>query len=187
MWTARLGRSAGLVGVVAMLLLVTGCGGRHGGGSASGASASVAASSSASMTPRVVAERDALAAYAGMWMTMAKDAETSNPDDPELRRYAADKALALVVNSLAVDKQRGVLSLGRPVLHPRVVSLTPPDAPVEAEIEDCGNDADWTKVKASGEPVNSVPGGNRKITATVRVVDGTWKVVKTVVGEVGSC
>ncbi|GEM_PF-2218591 len=187
MWTARLGRSAGLVGIVAMFVLLTACLGRQGGGSASGAPASVAASRSASMTPRAIAERDALAAYTSMWMTMAKDAETSDPDDPELRRYASGRALASVVNSLAVDKGRGVVSRGRPVLHPRVVSLTPDAAPVEATIGDCANTVNWTKVKVDGSPFSDPPGGSRKITATVRSTDGRWMVVEVAVGPVGSC
>src|SRR5262245_56580170 len=52
---------------------------------------------SESVDRRAAATRDAIAAYTGMWMAMAKAAETSNPDDPELRRYAAGDALALLV------------------------------------------------------------------------------------------
>lgn len=118
---------------------------------------------------------------------MAKAGETSNPDDPVIRRYAAGDALALVVGSLVVDRERGVVTKGRPVLNPDVTALRPPEAPVEAEISDCGSDANWLKYKSNGELDDSALGGRRRITATVQLIDGRWMVTKAVVGAVGSC
>lgn len=147
------------------------------------------APSSAPVTPdrSAQAERAALDAYTGMWMAMAKAAETSNPDDPELRRYATGDALALVVGSLANDKSRGVVTKGRPTLNPTVTAVTPENAPVEASIKDCGDSTNWLKYKANGEMADKTPGGRRQITAKVKAVDGVWKVTSATVGSLGSC
>jgi hypothetical protein len=170
-----------------VLLLLAACGSDSGGSAGPSASGGPSAALSRSATLREVAERDALAAYTGLWMTMAKDAETSDAEDLELRGYASGNALALVVNSLAVDKMNGVISRGRPVLHPRVVSRNPDAAPAEAAIEDCMDSTQWTKAKADSSAYHDPPGGKRKIAATLRSTDGTWKVVEFDVGEVGSC
>jgi hypothetical protein len=132
-------------------------------------------------------EQQVLAAYTGMWTATAEAAETSNHQSPALARYATGEALTRITQSLLTDRQRGVVTKGRPILGPRVVSLTPPETPNVARVEDCGDSTGWLKYKTSGELVDDEPGGRRRIEAVVRLADGGWKVSDFVVQGVGTC
>lgn len=146
------------------------------------------ASASPSLGPRALAERDALAAYNGMWLALAKAGEVPDPDAPELRQHAADKALARLVSVLVTYRETDVATQGAPIINARVSNATPADAPTEITIADCGDSTNWTKHKKStGELIKDDPRGRRNITAVVKPVDGSWKVVSFDVGDIGSC
>src|SRR5690349_1489289 len=53
-------------------------------------------SATASLGPSAAAERDALAAYRGMWSAFEEAAKTSDPVAPELRTFASEQALRLI-------------------------------------------------------------------------------------------
>jgi len=125
----------------------------------------------------------ALAAYNGMWNAMADAAQTSDHQSPALERYASGEALAKIIQSLYLDRQRGLVTKGRPVLHPTVASVTA----AEVRIEDCGDSTDWLKYTMSGQPQNDRPGGRQKISANVTLAGGEWRVTDFVVMGVGSC
>lgn len=177
-----------LVGLVAASVLVSaGCSSDE---SESSPTPRVPAPSSTapSLGPSAAAERDALAAYSALWLSMAKAGEVPDPDAPELRKYAAGDALARVVRALATYRETGVVTRGRPVNSPRVVSAAPADAPTEVKLTDCGDSSGWTSHKKStGEQLKDDPRGRRLITATVSRVDGAWKVTSFNLGEIGSC
>lgn len=172
---------AGLV--AAFVLLVTGCGSNKPGGAPT-----PSPSATPSLGPRAVAERDALAAYIGMWQAMAKAGEVPDPDAPELRQHAADRALARLVSVLVTYRETGVVTRGAPITSARVTGASPADAPTEVTIADCGDSTNWTKhKKATGELIQDDPRGRRNITAMVKPIDGSWKVVSFDVGDIGSC
>ncbi|MGH3947506.1 MAG: hypothetical protein ACRDSE_00040 [Pseudonocardiaceae bacterium] len=146
------------------------------------------ASPSPSPDLRQQTERDALAAYTGMWMAMAKAGETANPEDPQLRQYASGEALALIVGTLVGYRESGLVTRGHPATNPRITELTPPDAATQASLVDCGDSTAWTTHEAAtGEQIEHDPRGRRQLTATVSVIDATWKVTKFTIGDLGSC
>ncbi|MFG1902460.1 hypothetical protein [Micromonospora carbonacea] len=173
-----------LVGVSA--LLTTACSSDDGGRSTPTTQATAPSGASASESPS--AQQEALAAYGGMWQAMAKAGEVPDPDAPELRRYAADRALARIVDVLFTYQETGVVTHGMPMTNARVKSASPGDAPTEVTVVDCGDSTNWTKhKKATGELIEDDPRGRRNITAVVKPVDGSWKVVSFDVGDIGSC
>ncbi|WP_433615354.1 hypothetical protein ACQP2P_11340 [Dactylosporangium sp. CA-139114] len=167
------------------MAFVAGC---NGGKSSGTRPPSPSASASPSPDARAVADRDALAAYTAMWQAMAKAGEVPDPDAPELRQYAADRALARIVAVILTYQQTGVVTRGAPVTNARVTGATPADAPTEVTVADCGDSTNWTKhKKATGELIQDDLRGRRNITAVVRSIDGSWKVVSFDVGDIGSC
>jgi hypothetical protein len=174
-----------VVGVIAAVALLAGC---NSGESNGTTPPSPSASASPSLSAKAVAERDALAAYTAMWQAMAKAGEVADPDAPELRQYAGDRALARIVDVIFTYQQTGVVTRGAPVTNARVTGVAPADAPTEVTIADCGDSTNWTKhEKATGELVKDDPRGRRNITAVVKPIDGSWKVVSFDVGDIGSC
>ena len=173
-----------LIGVSA--LLTTACSPDDGGQSTPTTQVPTPPSAPASEPPS--AQQEALAAYIGMWQAMAKAGEVPDPDAPELRRYAADRALARIVDVLFTYRETGVVTRGVPVTNARVSGASPADAPTEVTVVDCGDSTNWTKhKKATGELIEDDPRGRRNITGVVKPVDGSWKVVSFDVGDIGSC
>lgn len=144
---------------------------------------------SSSTSPADAAKEEAVAAYLGMWRSYAKAAETSDWKSPELAKYAAGTALSTLSQGLYSDHFKGLVSRGRPVNHPVVVSAEPPGSPTKVVIADCGDSTNWTKHRAdNGKPADDEPGGPRHIDAIVKKQrDGSWKVSDFGVQEVGSC
>lgn len=172
--------------VGAMALINAACGS---GGPAGSAPIPQTAGPSGVASPQPADEqRDALAAYVGMWQAMAKAGEVPDPDAPELRQYAAERALARIVDVLFTYQETGVVTRGAPVMNARVSGASPVEAPTEVTVVDCGDSTNWTKHdKATGELIENDPRGRRNITAVVKPVDGSWKVVSFDVGDIGSC
>jgi hypothetical protein len=173
-----------LVGaVVTFALIATGC-----SSDGSGGTPPPTPSATPSLDARAAAERDALAAYVGMWQAMAKAGEVPDPDAPELRQFAADRALARIVDVIFTYRETGVVTRGAPVTNAHVTGVSPAEAPTEVTVADCGDSTNWTKhKKATGELIEDDPRGRRNITAVVKIVDGSWKVVSFDVGDIGSC
>jgi hypothetical protein len=190
MWSGAV-RAAGTVLAV---VLVAGCTTSSGSGSgapgASGSSVSSTAgtpstSPSASATdPRELA----LAAYRGMWEDMATAAETSDYQSPLLGRHASGDALVQIKQSLYADKKAGLVTKGRPVLSPRVQSLTSEGGLTRVAVADCADDTHWLKyVAATGKLQDDEPGGKHAVTAQVVGKSGSWVVVQFLVRPVGTC
>ena len=154
---------------------------------ASASSPSAPTPATSSLGPSEVAEREALIAYRGMWSTFVEAAKTSDPEAPDLPKYASDQALRLIVSSLYTDRDRRQVSKGELRIDPKVTATKPTAAPTEATISDCVNDETWLKYKASGGLVNDVPGGRHRTTATVRLTPDGWKVASFILKEGGTC
>ena len=156
----------------------------------SATSTALASVSSPPSSTHSSAEADAaLAAYVGMWKATAMASWTSDWQSPELARYARDAALQKITQALYVDRQRGVTAKGEPMLSPRVTELVPlgTPTPTQARVLDCGDSSGWLKYRADGQPLDEELGGRRRITATVKLDAGAWKVTDFAVQGVGSC
>lgn len=96
---ARGVRPLGLLGpLVLAALMVSAC-------SSSGQTARASASSHpSSPSPGTAAKRAAVSAYRGMWGAFVAAAKTSDPDAPDLRRYAEGDALKLIVSDLYTNR-----------------------------------------------------------------------------------
>lgn len=145
------------------------------------------ASPTPSLGPRDAAERDAVGAYRGMWDAFVEAGKISDPDAPDLRKYASDQALRLIVSALYTDREQGKVTKGDLVLNPKVSEVKPVSAPTEATVLDCVDSTGWLKYKAPGGLVDDKPGGKHRTTATVKFADATWKVSSFILEESGTC
>lgn len=144
--------------------------------------------SSAAPSPSAGPERDALTAYRGMWNAYVEAAKTSDPDAPDLRKYAADNALKLIVSDLYTDRDQGKVAKGEVALNPKIKELKPPAAPTTVIVEDCVDSTKWLEYKASGGLWDDKPGGKHRTTSTVtKQADETWKVSAFTLERSGTC
>jgi hypothetical protein len=151
-------------------------------GSASRTPAPVAAAS-ASASPSTAAQL-ALAAYTAMWGDVQALSETSNYTDPRLGDHLDGSAYMTVSENMSVDKAHGVIALGAPILHPRVLAANA----TAVSVADCLDDTHWLEYYASTRKLtNNVPGGHRYVAATVTDKNGTWKVTTLDVRGEGTC
>lgn len=162
--------------------LTSGCTGTH-------APAQPSSPSSSSSPDLDAAARQAvLASYTGMWDDFAHAGLTADPTDPTLAHHSTGAALHALDQGLVIDKNRGLVSRGRPLLSPSVTTLTPQSAPTNAVVTDCSDTTNFQVYsKTTGKLVDSGPSGRRLITAHLIVQDGTWKVSELTMNNVGSC
>jgi len=166
--------------LVAAALALAGCrsGGRDNQPTAPASSVTPGASAS------TAAPGDAaVAAYRGMWAAFVEAAKTSDPDAPDIRKYASDNALKLIVGGLVSNRAQGKVVKGNPVLNPKATTVSA----TEATILDCVDDTNWLEYKTSGELWDNKPGGKHRTTATVKAVNGTWKVSSFNLEGTGTC
>lgn len=147
----------------------------------------VSSSPSASVSAEDAARREAVAAYRGMWADMAAAGESADHKSPLLARHATGAALTQIVQSLYTQAQKGQVSRGQPVLHPRAGEVDLSTTPAKVLVEDCADSSGWLLYTRDGKKVNDAPGGRRSISADVRGTGTTWRVVDFRVRGVGSC
>jgi hypothetical protein len=156
-------------------------------GNTPGTGNSSAPTTTASLSTADLASQQALAAYTGMWQSMAQADQTADWQSPVLAKYATGDALGVISRSLYTDHMNGVVSTGAPVLHPHVTKVDPPTNPTTVTISDCGDSTNWLKHKQDGSSLNDT-GGRRSITAEVKKQDdGSWRVIEFAVEGLGSC
>jgi hypothetical protein len=122
-----------------------------------------------------------------MWRAWVAAGTTSDPNHPDLARYASDQALQSIVRALTINRDKGWVSKGEPVIAPRVESASPPTNPTVVRIRDCIDTSNWLNYKASGEPADDTPGGKRAVVADVKPFSGVWKVTGFGITAVQSC
>jgi hypothetical protein len=127
---------------------------------------------------RLVTER-----YLEFQQVVAESGAASDPDDPRLVEYATGAVLDNLLGKLAVRKQAGTRLYGAPVPDVQSVTVTGDDATVK----DCLDNSSTGLEDAAGNKL-SVGRDRQETTATLMLVDGTWKVseIATVAGG-GSC
>ncbi|GAA3346533.1 hypothetical protein GCM10020358_57880 [Amorphoplanes nipponensis] len=181
-------RRTGVVGLAtALVIALAGCSSKEGNGGTPSNSVVPAPSPSASLPLSVAAERDALVAYRGMWSAFVEAGKTSDPDAPDLRKYASDNALKLIVRSLYTDRDQGKVTKGPLRLDPKATESKPPDVPTEVKILDCVDSTNWLEYKKSGELWDKEPGSKHRTTATVKLTDGVWKVSSFILEGGATC
>lgn len=183
-------RRAGLVGVTIILATITACTSQPEAGSPPSTRLLERSSRpSLGVSAAEVAGRKAVESYTAMWMAVATAAETGDWQSPRLSQHATGTALTTLSRSIYLDHTKGWVGRGRPTLSPTITSVEPPNAPTRVRIADCGDSTNWLRYDATtGQPIDSVPGGRRAITAVVdRQDDGAWLVSDFVVKQVGSC
>ena len=128
-----------------------------------------------------------MAAYRGMWEDMATAAETSDHESPLLGRHSSGDALVQIKQSLYADKKAGMVTKGRPVLSPRVQTMTSNGGLTRVTVADCADATHWLKyVAATGRLQDDEPGGKHAVTAQVVESGGSWVVVQFLVRPVGT-
>src|SRR5438067_2126453 len=90
--------------------------------------------------PSAIAAANAIAAYQGMWKAVIEAAKVPDPDAADLRRYASDDALKLIVGNLVADRDQGKVVKGTLITNPTATAVQPPDHPTQATITDCVDD-----------------------------------------------
>lgn len=143
----------------------------------------VASPDPAGLSPSAPAQL-ALAAYTAMWGDVQVLSETSNYTDPRLGDHLDGSAYMTISENMSVDKADGVIALGAPVLHPRVLAADS----TTVSVADCLDDTHWLEYYASTRRLtNNVPGGHRYVAATVTDEKGTWKVTTLDMRGEGTC
>ncbi|MFC1437999.1 hypothetical protein ABUW04_06980 [Streptacidiphilus sp. N1-10] len=125
-----------------------------------------------------------------MWDDLIAVAAISDFKDPRLMQHMLYQPLTDWAQQFADSKRDGVVSAGRPIWSPEVVSVTPAVKPNRVEIADCVDATHWLQVHAaSGKPVDDVPGGRHRSEAAVTFVSVTqsWMVTQQIYGKAGSC
>lgn len=134
----------------------------------------------------IEAAQRALAAWSGMWRAYAVAGLTANSNEPELARYAADRALATLRDGLNSYASKGQVLKGHLASRPRVAEVSPPNHPTEVTIADC-IDTTAFLVYEDGEPEDDEPGGRRSAMGTVTLLTDGWRVTSFGIREVGTC
>jgi hypothetical protein len=165
-------------------LTVAACGS---GSSSSSPSTTVGRTSTSTTTPPTGAAAQAVSAYRAMWADMVTASQTSDYKSPLLSEHATGSALSVLVQGLAKNQALGIVTKGKPALHPQVTSLTPATGPTQATITDCFDDTQWLEYNTTGGLADNTPGGHRSTTAILVDTDGAWTVTQLAVQATGTC
>ncbi|WP_239341701.1 hypothetical protein [Frankia sp. CiP3] len=179
------------VGVMYVCLLLAGCSDGRSAlpvpPSAGPAERPALATTSAPPSPASQAAQDALTAYRGMWADWVEIARTSDYQNPRLAQHASGRALSVIYQAVYLNKSKGLVSRGEPVLSPKLATPTSGADLDRITMVDCVDTAHWLNYRADGQLENDVPGGRRSIQALVLSQNGIWKVDDLVVQAKGTC
>jgi hypothetical protein len=126
---------------------------------------------------------EAIAVYRLWWRDLAAVSAMPDPDSPKLNDHAMGGALELMKHGLKAAQENEVVTKGAPRPDPEVASASRD----KVVIRDCVDGTDWLQYKLNGELKNDVPGSHFKADATVRRIEGVWKVSDLYMHEAGSC
>jgi hypothetical protein len=129
----------------------------------------------------------AVIVYLAMWHDMVEAGKTADYRSPRLADHATSQAWQLLYGGLRSASQDGVVMLGEPTFTPQSTGATPPSDPKAVSIVDCMDSTNWREYTPDGQLKDSTRGGKHRATATVGLVDGTWKVTQLHVEDVGTC
>lgn len=130
--------------------------------------------------------RAVIDAYQGMWADMVDAARTADYRSPSLAAHTVDPATGQLQRTLLAYSRLGVVVKGTLRTDPHLTSLNPELG--QATLTDCLDDRNWlTYDAATGKLTDNQPGARTVTDATLRRVDGAWKVSSYVVHVGQSC
>jgi hypothetical protein len=132
------------------------------------------------------AAQQAIATWQGMWRAYVKAGLTANASEPDLARYAADRALATLVDGLESYATKGQILKGDLVTNPEVADVSPSINTSTVTIADC-LDTTAFLVYEDDELADDEPGGRRSAMGTVTLLSDGWRVTSFGIQEVGTC
>jgi hypothetical protein len=132
------------------------------------------------------AARLAIATWQGMWRAYVKAGLTANANEPDLARYAVDRALTTLIDGLKSYATKGQILKGDLVTNPQVAELSPPVNTSTVTITDC-LDTTAFLVYEDDELADDEPGGRRSAMGTVTLLTDGWRVTSFGIREVGTC
>ncbi|THA45041.1 hypothetical protein [Streptomyces sp. A1136] len=108
--------------------------------------------------------------------------------DPELARYATDKALAEVQATVFWHRQDGTTMRGTVRHTPVVSTLDTAWDPLRATVTDCADTADYNEIKTDGSQVPYSGSRRHVVTSTAqRPRNGPWLIYTSTIEREGSC
>ncbi|MFC0843545.1 hypothetical protein ACFH04_07325 [Streptomyces noboritoensis] len=139
----------------------------------------------ASRSPSSTADAAIIAAYSGSWDAQAEAYSKASSAGTNLQKNTTFKALADVESDLVAMRKAGQVTTGRPVIRPRVVTVTHGRVPT-ATVVDCVDTTNWTLVDKASKRKVPLP-TTRLITyvstATLEQWGTTWMVTKLTAQE----
>jgi hypothetical protein len=147
---------------------------------------------SPSPTPTATAstaeDQAVIQAYEGMWADMVDAARTADYRSPSLEAHAVDPATGQLRRTLLGLHQMGWVAKGSVVPDPTIVSTSPPEEPVHAELVDCLDETHWLTYAAGTDKLtDDKPGQRHQVAALMRRTADGWKVESFTIAAGGSC
>jgi len=124
------------------------------------------------------AKTQAVAAYEDMWRTAVQVYTSGSLTNPDLAKYATDKALSNIKVTGAYYQDHGMTVQGEPSLAPRATSVSFAKKPYAVNITDCVDSTHYLEVyRATGKAVHSPAGSRRHVVTAVVGFNGTSWIV----------
>ena len=144
---------------------------------------------SASPDPAASASSAALASYDAFWLAQVNSqAHPAKTQDPNLAKYAIDKALAGAQETIILFRRGGIAMLGKPT-HETDVTGVKLDNPPTVSITDCVDSTNWKPVYVATGKSALAPGQSVRVLveSTATVFDGRWVISTSVAHRDRSC
>ena len=131
----------------------------------------------------------ALASYESFWAAqVTSQAAPKHQQDPNLAKYAIDKALANAQATIFLYRKNGIEMRGRPTHSAEVTSVSLADPPT-VSITDCLDSTNWRPVYAATGRSALAPGQSLRVVveSTATIYNGRWVVRSSVAHRDRSC
>ena len=139
---------------------------------------------SSSPSPTDLAKAKVLASYDGFWTAqVASEAAPKRQQDPNLAKYAIDKALSDTEATILLFRSNGIAMRGQPKHAASVTSLSLAD-PATASITDCLDSTNWRPIYEATGKSALAPGQSPRVVveSTATMFNGNW-VIRTSVAH----
>lgn len=180
-------RRTGLRAGAGVLLVVAGCGSPvKDANPAVGPSAAPA--SSAAPDPQAGERAAVLAAYRAMAVAEERSYAAAKLD-PELARYAADKALAAIQATVFWHQQDGTTMRGTVKRRPVVTALDTASDPLRATVTDCADTGDYNEIKTADGSQMPYEGSRRHVvtSSAQRTRTVPWQIYTSTIERDHTC
>ncbi|MFB8207907.1 MULTISPECIES: hypothetical protein [unclassified Streptomyces] len=187
------GKKAGLMAcsgmAVCLLVLATGCGAKDEKKPAEPTAS--ATKDDGATKKRAAAERDALAAYRGMWEAQTKAYSTGSMKDVKLSEYTTGNAAANIIEGFTYYQKTGIAFTGPPVISPKVTAVDVDSSVHTATITDCVDVTGIVVRRATGKPIAGVKEDDRRPwtakATTAKDGKGGWRIVDYTIDKDRTC